>query len=70
MVVPLATQSRLESLLKLNETGAMLWKILEQGAELSDLANALVKEYGIPYEQAEQDAQQFIQKLADTGCLE
>ena len=56
--------------MKLNETGAMLWKLLEQDADLPELAAALEKEYGISDDQAQQDVQHFIQKLADTGCLE
>ena len=70
MVIPMVTDSRSECLMKLNETGALLWKQLQQGAELPDLANALVTEYGISYEQAERDAQQFVQKLKDNDCLE
>ena len=69
-VIPMVTQTRSECLMKLNETGAMLWKLLEQDADLPELAAALEKEYGISCDQARQDVRQFIQKLADTGCLE
>ena len=69
-VIPMVTQTRSECLMKLNETGAMLWKLLEQGADLPELAAALEKEYGISDDQAQQDVQHFIQKLVETGCLE
>ena len=34
-------------MITLNETGAFLWKILEEGAEKENLVDALIKEYGI-----------------------
>ena len=70
LVIPLITESRSECLMKLNETGAMLWKLLEQGADASSLADALIREYGISCDQALQDAQQFIDKLLSAGCLD
>ena len=70
LVLPMASASTSVCMMKLNETGAMLWKLLEKGSDAPMLADALVKEYGIDHQQALQDAQQFIDKLLEADCLE
>lgn len=56
--------------IKLNETGAFLWKKLEAGADLDALARALTEEYGISFEEAKADAEEYLGKLMKAGCLE
>lgn len=56
--------------IKLNETGAFLWKKLEDGADLDDLARALAEEYGISFETAKADAEEYLSTLMKVGCLE
>ncbi len=70
MVIPVATEEQSEYLLKLNESGAKLWKLLENDADIDVLANALVNEYGISFDNAKQDAQEFVNLLIQKGCLE
>lgn len=60
----------LTGILTLNETGAMLWRRLEQGATLEDLASCLVNEYDVTYDEALADAREFAQKLTEVGCLD
>lgn len=57
-------------LLTLNETGALLWKTLQQGADLDGLAAALTQEYEVSPQQAKADAQEFLDTLSRVGCLE
>lgn len=71
MVLPLgqATVS-FNSMLKLNESGALLWKALQDGADLEGLVSALTAEYAVSETQARADAKEFLDKLARAGCLE
>ena len=59
-----------DGMLTLNESGLLLWKLLEQGTTIEALANALLDEYEVTYEQALEDVTAFIQKLNDAGCIE
>ena len=71
MVLPLgqATVS-FEGMLKLNESGALLWNALKSGADLDGLVAALTAEYAVDEAQARADVQEFLDKLARVGCLE
>ena len=71
MVLPLgqATVS-FEGMLKLNESGALLWNALKNGADLDGLVNTLTAEYEVSEAQARTDVQEFLDKLARVGCLE
>lgn len=53
-----------------NESGAMLWRILEQGCQIQELIDALTKEYDVSAAQAKADVQEFLEKLRTIGCLE
>lgn len=57
-------------LIRLNETGALLWKALEQGGDLAAMADALCAEYEVDRATAEADAAEFLDKLKSAGCLE
>lgn len=71
MVLPLgqATVS-FEGMLKLNESGALLWNALKNGADLDGLVNTLTAEYEVSEAQARADVKEFLDKLARVGCLE
>lgn len=57
-------------LVNLNESGAMLFELLQKGAEESDLVDALLKEYDVSREIAEADVKKFVAKVKDAGILE
>ena len=57
-------------LLTLNETGLMLWKLIEQGSTKEELAKALTEEYEVTYETALSDVDEYLEKLNKAGCLE
>ena len=71
MVLPVAEQcAQLDGVLNLTESGAMLWKLLEQGCEMSALVDALTGEYDVSPEKALADATKFTEKLMQLGCLD
>ena len=55
--------------INLNETGALLWKTLEKGAEEKDLVQALLNKYEVERELAENDVKLFIKKLTEAGLI-
>lgn len=56
-------------MMTLNDTGAFLWKALEQGNDKDGLVTALTAEYAVDAKQADEDVSDFIAMLADAGCL-
>ena len=56
-------------MLSLNESGVLLWRALETGADEQELIQKLCTEYEITPDLAARDAAAFIQKLRDNGCL-
>jgi len=57
-------------MLTLNESGALLWRALESGADLDAMAEVLIAEYEIDRHLALADAEDFLRDLAKFGCLE
>lgn len=57
-------------LINLNESGAILFKLLQKGAEEADLVDALLNEYNVEREVAEADVKKFVAKVKDAGILE
>ena len=57
-------------MLTLNDSGAFLWKALEQGADKAALIDALCAEYEVERSVAEADVAEFLNHLAAVGCLE
>lgn len=71
MVVPIGNNiADFNGIISLNESAAFLWKRLKEGAELQQLAETLTKEYNINREQAEVDAEDFIERLQKAELLE
>ena len=55
--------------INLNETGAFLWKILQEGATEEQLLNALLEEYEVEKELAEKDVKAFVAKLTEAKLI-
>lgn len=71
VVLPLAEETvNFSGMLKLNDSGAKLWKALEQGADAHGLARVLMAEYTVTGEEALADAEAFLQKLIRAGCVD
>ena len=58
-----------KGMLTLNESGILLWRLLEKGATREALAAALTEEYEVSETEALADADEFVQKLRVVGCL-
>ena len=56
-------------IINLNETGAFLWKILENGATEEELVKKLTEEYDVTEETAKRDVGTFVAKLAEANLL-
>lgn len=72
IVVPVGeTTNDVHGIIKLNETGAFLWKCMtENDLSFEELAELLVKKYSLGKEDAQKDVNNFIVKLNSFGCLE
>lgn len=60
----------LDGIITLNASGAFMWRMLEKGADVQALVDALFAEYEVSMEQAEEDVQRFLKLLLDFGCIE
>ena len=56
-------------MLTLNDSGALLWRALEQGGDREALADALLAEYEVERSVALADVDEFLASLAKVGCL-
>lgn len=54
----------------LNETGAFLWKQLEQGCDQDRLVEALLEEYEVSREQAQQSVDRFVAEIQENGFVQ
>ncbi len=71
VVIPFGSESvSFNGMITLNESGALLWRALENGGDRETLADALVGEYDIDRESALADADEFIASLTKIGCIE
>ena len=55
--------------LHLNGSGASLWSVLENGASLEELAEALCERYGIEQNIARRDAERWIDEMLARGAV-
>ena len=70
LVVPLGERVvDFNGLLTLNDTGALLWQLLEQGAETDQLVRALLDTYDVAATSAASDAEAFLETLREGGLL-
>jgi hypothetical protein len=57
-------------IINLNETGAFLWKQLQEGATEEQLKAAMLEEYDVQEDVAQNDIKAFIDKLNEKGLLD
>lgn len=69
VVINAGGETDLRGVITLNETGAALWKRLEQPAELTDLTRALLDEFEVDEQTAAQAAAAFVEKLKERDLL-
>ena len=56
-------------IVNLNETGAFLWKALEQGATKEELLEKLTAEYDVDEDTAKKDIDAFVAKLEEAKLV-
>lgn len=64
------TKKEFDGMLRLNETGAFLWKKLIDGATEGELADALAAEYGVSGEVSAKDTADFLGTIRSAGFVE
>ena len=71
VVVAIGEQSKkFNGIIKLNESGLLLWNKLVTGAERAELVELLLAEYDIDTKTAENDVDKFVGVLCDAGAIE
>ena len=71
MVVPIRTRAvDFSGVIKLSESGAFLWGLLEKDAERDDLIARMLEEYDVDEATAAADIDRFIAKLREADLLE
>jgi hypothetical protein len=70
IVIPIGGGNNDRKGMLLNETGSFLWRRLEEGLDLEQMAAALSKEYGIELKMAQTDTGNFIEALRCADMLD
>ena len=71
VVIPVGTRIvEFNSIISLNESGALLWKCLTLGAEAEALVQELISKYGIDKTSALADVNNFINMVIDKGFIQ
>lgn len=71
VVVPLGQRVvEYNGLMVLSESGAMLWRKMETGAEMDDLVQAILSEYDIDEATARTDVEEMVGNIQKRGLIE
>ena len=70
VLMDLGGELNFNGMITLNETGAFIFKRIEEGLSPENIANSLADEYDISFETALSDVNAFIQKMNGVGVLE
>lgn len=71
VVVPVGSMTLdFNGIINLNETGAFLFEILQNGADKQELLDKMLDEYEVSRTSAQADIEAFIKKLRDADILE
>ena len=54
---------------RLNETAALIWKALEEKASNDDVVTALMSQFEVSREKAEESVQRFLGELSERGLV-
>lgn len=53
----------------LDELGTRIWKLIDEGLEMEQVVDAVVKEYNVERDQAREDIDKFLGELEETGLI-
>ena len=68
--VSMGDDNGFRGIVKLNETGLVLWNMLENDVNVDMMAEALTEEYDIDVDTARQDVLNFVDILEDKGLID
>jgi hypothetical protein len=70
VVVPIGQRVvEFNGLMTLSESGALLWKKLECGAEVDELVDAIISEYDVDEAAAKADVNEFVCEMDQKGLF-
>ena len=64
------TSKGFDGIMMLNDTGCLMWHLLEKDADIKSLAAALCAEYKVDEATARKDEKAFVTKLISCGAVE
>ncbi len=70
IVMRLGGENSLGGMITLNETGALIWKAIDSGKNVDEIAAEITKEYDIDRETAKNDIAVFIDKMKKESIIE
>lgn len=71
VVVPMGERLlELNGMIKINESGALVWRLLEKGSSQEEIIAAFLEEYEVDEVTAAQEVETFIKTLEDANVLE
>ncbi|MED9969241.1 MAG: PqqD family protein [Ruminococcus sp.] len=71
VVVPVGKQTLdFNGIINLNETGAFLFGLLQNGADRDELVEKMLEEYEVDRQRAEADIDKFLERVKDADVLE
>ena len=56
-------------IMSMNESGAFLWHLLENGAEKDELVQRMTQEYDVPADTAAADVEKFLAQLREKALI-
>lgn len=62
--------TKFHGMIRLNDTGAFIFKLLEKGTDENGIVSALMTEYGIDEATAKTASSSFLSQLTEAGVLE
>lgn len=69
VALPTGGVTNFDMMITLNDTGRFLWELLEKGAEKEELVDALLKEYDVSKELAQESVDAFTARLKELDFL-
>ena len=60
----------LASIYSFNQTGSLIWKLLETPTTLTKIVVEMAREFDVSREQAESDAARFVEEMSLVGLVE
>lgn len=70
LIVPLTGRvGDLDSIYTLNEVGTRIWQMINGQAKISQIVEAVSREYEVSREEAERDVLELINSLAEAGLI-